>query len=83
MRMQSWKLGRGLALGVWLLAATSAQAEDRRREPQTCEARCDDESRRCREICKKYAGDDNDACFKACNDEEKRCTRQCRDSARK
>jgi hypothetical protein len=73
-------LGWGLALGVWL-AATPAAAEDRRREPQTCEDRCDDESQRCQEICKKYAGD-NDACVKACSDEEKRCTQRCKQGSR-
>jgi hypothetical protein len=74
-------LGWGLAVGVWL-AAAPAGAEDKRREPQRCEERCDDEAQRCREICKKFAGD-NDACFKACSDEEKRCTQQCKESARR
>lgn len=77
MKMQRWMRCWGLAVGVWLLAAP-AGAEDRRREPQRCEARCDDESQRCQEICRKYAGGGNDACFKACNEEEKRCTRRCR-----
>jgi len=82
MKRQVWMLGWGLAAGVWL-SATPAGADDRRREPQRCEERCDDESQRCREICKKFAGGDNDACFKACSDEEKRCTQQCKESARR
>jgi hypothetical protein len=83
MRMQGRKLGWGLAVGVWLLAAMSAHAEDRRREPQTCEARCDDEAQRCREICKKYAGDGSDECLTACGEEEKRCKRQCKEASRR
>jgi hypothetical protein len=82
MKMQGWMLGWGLVMGLWL-TATPAAAEDKRREPQTCEDRCDDESQRCQEICKKYAGNDNDACFKACSDEEKRCTQRCRQDARR
>ncbi|WP_224240554.1 hypothetical protein [Hyalangium gracile] len=82
MRMQGWMPGLGLALGMWL-SATPAHADDRRREPARCEDRCDDESKRCREICKKYAGNDNDACFKACSDEEKRCTAQCKEASRR
>ena len=78
MTMQGWMWGCGLAVGV-VLGALPAHAEDKRSEPQRCEERCDDESQRCREICKKYAGGDNDACFKACSDEEKRCTRQCKE----
>lgn len=78
MRMQRWMPGLGLAMGLWL-SATPARAEDKRGDSQRCEERCDDESQRCREICKKYAGNDNDACFKACSDEEKRCTRQCKE----
>jgi hypothetical protein len=81
MKLQGWMPGLGLALGMWL-CAMPARAEDRRREPQRCEERCDDESQRCREICKKYAGNDNDACFKACSDEEKRCTNQCKEASR-
>jgi hypothetical protein len=82
MKMQRGMLGWGLVVGVWL-AATPAAAEDRRREPQTCEDRCNDESQRCREICKKYAGSGDDACFKACSDEERRCTQQCREAPRR
>jgi hypothetical protein len=80
MKMQGRMLGWGLVMGVWL-AATPASAEDRRREPQKCEERCDDESQRCQEICRKYS--DNDACFKACSDEEKRCTQQCKQASRR
>jgi hypothetical protein len=82
MKMQGFMLGCGLAVGMWL-GAMPARAEDKRREPARCEERCDDESQRCREICKKYAGSDNDACFKACSDEEKRCTQQCKEASRK
>lgn len=80
MKMKGWMLGWGGVVGLWL-AAPAADAEDRRREPQTCEARCDDESRRCQEICRKYAGNDNDACFKACSEEQKRCTQRCAQGA--
>jgi hypothetical protein len=82
MKRQGWMLGWALAVGVWL-AAPPAGAEDKRREPQRCEERCDDESQRCQEICKKFAGNDNDACFKACSDEKKRCTQQCKEAARR
>ncbi len=74
--MLGWAL-----VGVWLAATPAAAAEDRRREPQKCEERCDDESKRCEEICRKYS--DNDACFKACSDEEKRCTQRCKQAARR
>jgi hypothetical protein len=62
----------GLVLAAGFVAAP-ARAEDKRREPQRCEERCDDESRRCREICKKYAGGDNDSCSKSCGEEERKC----------
>jgi hypothetical protein len=67
---------------MWL-AAMPARADDKRHEPQSCSERCDDESQRCREICKKYAGGDNDACFKACSDQAKRCTQRCKESPRR
>lgn len=80
MKMHGWMWA--LAAGAWL-AAGPALAQDRGSAPQRCEARCEDEARRCREICDKYAGDNNDECLKACSDEQKRCTRECRQQTRR
>ncbi len=80
MRRQVWMLGWGLVMAAGLMA-TPARAEDKRREPQRCEERCDDESRRCRDICKKYAGSDNDSCSKSCVEEERRCAHQCKEAS--
>jgi hypothetical protein len=82
MRKWKWALAGALAAGGGL-AAGPVWAQDRGAEPRRCEARCDDESRRCREICDKYAGDDNDECRQACSEEQKRCTRECRDGSRR
>ena len=86
MKMRNWMsalagaLTGALVAGSWL-AAGPALAQDA--APQRCEARCEDEARRCREICEKYAGDDNDECRQACSEEQKRCTRECRQQARR
>ncbi|HEX8699944.1 MAG TPA: hypothetical protein VF815_13960 [Myxococcaceae bacterium] len=84
MTMRKWKraLVGALAAGAFL-AAGPALAQDRGASPQRCEARCEDEAKRCREICEKYAGDDNDECRQACSEEQKRCTRECREQARR
>jgi len=84
MKMRKWKWARvaaALAVGGFL-AAGPALAQERGAEPRRCEARCDDEAKRCREICEKYAGD-NDECVQACSEEQKRCTRQCREQTRR
>ncbi|MDC0711805.1 hypothetical protein POL68_25270 [Stigmatella sp. ncwal1] len=71
----AWSFSAGLALFT-----APALAEDRRREPSSCQERCDDESQRCRDICQKYAGGGSDECFKSCEKEQKQCTRQCKDA---
>jgi hypothetical protein len=80
MKMQGWMWA--LAAGVGL-AAGPALAQDRGAGAPRCEARCDDESRRCQEICEKYAGGDNDECTNACSEEQKRCTRDCKERGRR